>query len=269
MPGPRNPKRQKKLNALKEKKRKESPLCKVEVVPIATPEVDTSPPSPTPQVEKDGVVTVEQGAELDELEQMLLREPPVYDPGTGPRVKSMDEFLRSSFASEPTWDDELCAEFAQEEMVEMLRSVLPDEMALVSTQHYGAIGLELKWAVMKVRVVQQEPTTFARVPGVLEDIPDGGYFDEPAAGTGVAPDSAQGIPGIDGRAGDQRTLYALSIHLHLAAFVLDRFHRLNRLLRPRIPQLSRGDRPHLWADRGRNGGGHLAISLRGGRRRAG
>ncbi|KAF9784674.1 hypothetical protein BJ322DRAFT_984588, partial [Thelephora terrestris] len=56
--------------------------------------------------------------------------PPVYDPGTGPRVKSMGEFLRSSFASEPTLDDELCAEFAQEEMLEMLREVLPEEMAL-------------------------------------------------------------------------------------------------------------------------------------------
>ncbi|KAF9649546.1 hypothetical protein BDM02DRAFT_3084631, partial [Thelephora ganbajun] len=56
--------------------------------------------------------------------------PPIYDPGTGPRVKSMGEFLRSSFASEPTWDDELCAEFAQEEMLEMLRVVLPEEMAL-------------------------------------------------------------------------------------------------------------------------------------------
>ena len=138
MPGPRNPKRQKKLNALKEKKRKGSPPCK----PVATPEVDPPPADPIPQAEKEkyAVVTVEQSAELDELEEMLLREPPVYDPGTGPRVKSMGEFLRSSFASGPTWDDELCAEFAQEEMVEMLRSVLPDEMALVSTQHDDAIA---------------------------------------------------------------------------------------------------------------------------------
>ena len=151
MPGPRNPKRQKKLNALKEKKRKGSPPCKMEVEPVATPEVDETPTNQT--LEKDAVVTVGQGAELDKLEVLLLREPPVYDPGTGPRVKSMDEFLRSSFASEPTWDDELCAEFAQEEMVEMLRSVLPDEMALVSTQYRGAIVLRLKWAVMKVHVV--------------------------------------------------------------------------------------------------------------------
>jgi len=135
MPGPRNPKRQKKVNALKEKKRKGSPPCKM---PVATPEVDPTPANQTQ--EKEAVVTVGQGTEQDKLEELLLREPPVYDPGTGPRVKSMGEFLRSSFASEPTWDDELCAEFAQEEMVEMLRSVLPDEMALVSTQlQHGAI----------------------------------------------------------------------------------------------------------------------------------
>jgi len=171
MPGPRNPKRQKKLNALKEKRRKGSPPCKVEVKPVATPELDATPANQTRG--KEAVVTVEQGAELDKLEELLLREPPVYDPGTGPRVKSMGEFLRSSFASEPTWDDELCAEFGQEEMVEMLRSVLPDEMALVSTQYRGAITLRLRWAVMKVRVVQQEPPTFTRLSCVLEDIPDG------------------------------------------------------------------------------------------------
>jgi len=207
MPGPRNPKRQKKLNALKEKKRKGSPLCKMEVKTVATPKVNETTTNQTQ--EKEAVVTVEQGAELDKLEELLLREPPVYDPGTGPRVKSMDEFLRSSFASEPTWDDELCAEFAQEEMVEMLRSVLPDEMALVSTQYYSTITLRLKWAVMKVHVVQQEPATLTRLSCVLEDFPDGGYFNKPAGRPRVASDSAQGIPGVDGRAGDQRTLYAL------------------------------------------------------------
>ena len=150
MPGPRNPKRQKKLNALKEKKRKGSPPCKMEFKPVATPGVDATPAN---LIQEEVVVTVEQDAELDKLEELLLREPPVYDPGTGPRVKSMGEFLRSSFASEPTWDDELCAEFAQEEMLEMLRSVLPDEMALVSTQYHGATTLRLKRAVTIVRVV--------------------------------------------------------------------------------------------------------------------
>ena len=134
MPGPRNSKRQKKMNALKGKKRKGSPTRKEEAVSVATPEADVTPMDPAPHMEKDVVVTVEQG--VDE-EDVPLRGPPLYDPGTGPRIKSMDEFLRSRFASEPTWEDELCAEFAQEEMLEMLRAVLPEEMALVSIQYRG------------------------------------------------------------------------------------------------------------------------------------
>jgi len=133
MPGPRNRKRQKRLNALKEKKRK------VGSEPVATPVISGSVSGldPTPQMEEkeEGVTRPEDvglGAGSDELGVGLLGEPPVYDPGTGPRVRSMGKFLRSRFASEPTWEDELCAEFAQEEMLEMLREVLPEEMALVS-----------------------------------------------------------------------------------------------------------------------------------------
>ena len=130
MPGPRNSKGQKKRNALREKKRK------VAVKPVATPPVDrdatgTDAARPVGEEESD-VGAADVGERVAGVERSLPREPPVYDPGTGPRVKSMDEFLRSSFASEPTWDDELCAEFAQEEMLEMLRTVLPEEMALVS-----------------------------------------------------------------------------------------------------------------------------------------
>ena len=125
MPGPRNSRRQKKPKAAKEKRRKET-------VAITTPNIvgNAALPDPGPDVgEKNVVDRTEEGS--GGLEETLLREPPVYDAGTGPRVKSMGEFLRSSFASEPTWDDELCAEFAQEEMLEMLREVLPEEMALV------------------------------------------------------------------------------------------------------------------------------------------
>lgn len=141
MPGPRNSKRQKKLNALKEKKRKVSPPgCKAEAKPVATPEVheNVTPTDPAPEAENDSVVTanVEQRVEQGEVEEVLRRQP-IYDAGTGPRVRSMGEFLRSNFASEPTWDDELCAEFAQEEMLEMLRTVLPEEMALVSAKYSG------------------------------------------------------------------------------------------------------------------------------------
>lgn len=106
--------------------------------------VDVTPVDLALHVEEKDVFTtagVEQRVGLDEVEEVLLREPPIYDPGTGPRVRSMGEFLRSSFASEPTWDDELCGEFAREEMLEMLRVVLPEEMALVSAEHHGTTPL--------------------------------------------------------------------------------------------------------------------------------
>lgn len=109
-------------------------------MPVATPEAadrDVTPVDPALHVEEKDVSSttdMEQRVELDGVEEVLLWKPPIYDPGTGPRVRSMGEFLRSSFASEPTWDDELCAEFAREEMGEMLRAVLPEEMALVSAE---------------------------------------------------------------------------------------------------------------------------------------
>ena len=61
----------------------------------------------------------------------LVTEPFIYDPGNGPRVRNVSSFLASSFAAPPTLDDPLCAEFAQEEMLEMLCAVLPEETALV------------------------------------------------------------------------------------------------------------------------------------------
>lgn len=215
MPGPRNPKRQKKLNALKEKKWKRTTGCKPEVEPVATPEV-CGKVTPAPDVEeKDSVAT--QCVELDEVEGVLPRQPPVYDGGTGPRVRSMGEFLRSNFASEPTWNDELCAEFAQEEMLEMLRTVLPEEMALVREWHYlaGVFFMKLKWAVMKVRVAQQEPATFTRMSRVLEDLSDGRRAFQSTSRSRVTQAAAKRLSRAGGRAGDQRTLCALIILHHL------------------------------------------------------
>ena len=177
------------------------------VTPATAPPVDGDR---TPENSWGGATPA--GSPISHVEEVLLREPPIYDPGTGARVRSMGEFLRSGFASEPTWDDELCAEFAQEEMLEMLRTVLPQEMALVSIQDViiSPARFGLMRAVMKVRVVQQKQATFARVSSVLEDIPDGGCSSESPPRPGLAPDPAQGIPGVGGRAGDQRTLCASS-----------------------------------------------------------
>lgn len=67
----------------------------------------------------------------------LVSEPFIYDPGNGPRVRNVFAFLASRFAAPPSLDDPLCAEFAQEEMLEMLCSVLPDETALVRRALHG------------------------------------------------------------------------------------------------------------------------------------
>ena len=67
----------------------------------------------------------------DPIPLSLVSEPFIYDPGNGPRVRNVPAFLASTFAAPPTLDDPLCAEFAQEEMLEMLCAVLPEETALV------------------------------------------------------------------------------------------------------------------------------------------
>ncbi len=72
----------------------------------------------------------------------MPKKPFIEDPGNGPRVRDVHAFLASSFASPASVDDPLCAEFAQEEVLQMLRSVLPDETATVRAlfmnREYGA-----------------------------------------------------------------------------------------------------------------------------------
>ncbi|KAL4071550.1 hypothetical protein V8B97DRAFT_1960744 [Scleroderma yunnanense] len=66
----------------------------------------------------------------DDYEDALAT-PNIYDPGTGPRVRNAKEFLASYFAQPPSLNDPLCAEFAQEEILEMLCTVLSEDMAIV------------------------------------------------------------------------------------------------------------------------------------------
>ncbi|KDR74061.1 hypothetical protein GALMADRAFT_250790 [Galerina marginata CBS 339.88] len=65
------------------------------------------------------------------VEEVLFQEPFIYDPGNGPRVRDPRAFMSSFFAQPPTLEDPLCAEFAQEEVLQMLSTVLPDETALI------------------------------------------------------------------------------------------------------------------------------------------
>jgi hypothetical protein len=68
----------------------------------------------------------------------LARSPSPFAPpciehtGAGLRVRDAAAFLVSRVAAPPNLEDELCAEFAQEECLEMLRAVLPEELAMVS-----------------------------------------------------------------------------------------------------------------------------------------
>ncbi|KAI9571819.1 hypothetical protein HD554DRAFT_1999169, partial [Boletus coccyginus] len=62
---------------------------------------------------------------------VFIASPNIYDPGNGPRVRDARTFLSSFFAQPPALEDELCAEFAQEEVLQMLCTVLPEESAII------------------------------------------------------------------------------------------------------------------------------------------
>lgn len=67
----------------------------------------------------------------EEHEGLIPQTPYIHDPGNGPRVRDTRAFLNSYFAQPPGLNDPLCAEFAQEEVCQMLCTVLPEETALV------------------------------------------------------------------------------------------------------------------------------------------
>ena len=122
MPGPCNSKRRKKAG----KKRHVS----MGLAEFNSPIVDL-PPVPRPESSLPSPPS--SSFPIEELaDDILSREPAIYDPGNGPRVKNIHAFLASSFSSPPSTDDDLCAEFAQEEVLDMLYTVLPHELAMVS-----------------------------------------------------------------------------------------------------------------------------------------
>ncbi|KAJ3534979.1 hypothetical protein NMY22_g6685 [Coprinellus aureogranulatus] len=69
---------------------------------------------------------------LVEIEKTLQKPAVIHDPGNGPRVRNVREFMKSEFfAQPPSHDDPLCAEFAQPEVLQMLQTVLPEESAMI------------------------------------------------------------------------------------------------------------------------------------------
>lgn len=141
MPGPCNIKKKRKAQAHKAKKAKAR--RSLETLPLNTSaayETALGPPEAvTPQcnqsltfkeiefIDRNVVADVEQQAV-----EIVPQTPYIHDPGNGPRVRDTRTFLTSFFAHPPSLEDPLCAEFAQEEVLQMLMTVLPEETALVN-----------------------------------------------------------------------------------------------------------------------------------------
>ncbi|KAJ8472945.1 hypothetical protein ONZ51_g8185 [Trametes cubensis] len=156
MPGPRNQKKKRNAQNKKDKKQpQQHPGPSSSKSPSPTPAPASPPPFSEPiQHVSEGGSTHGLSPQLphdiyqkeldiqhsmlppiDEQEHqipsVLLQKPFIYDPGNGPRVKDPRAFLSSRFAAPPSLDDELCAEFAEEAVVQMLCTVLPEETALI------------------------------------------------------------------------------------------------------------------------------------------
>ena len=77
--------------------------------------------------------TIQHG-QLDEHPTRPPNNPFIVDPGNGPRVKNMDAFLSAFFCPPISMDDADCELFSRGQIVSVLESVLPREVALVSNR---------------------------------------------------------------------------------------------------------------------------------------
>jgi hypothetical protein len=84
-----------------------------------SPSVSTSPSAPVPSPPA--------------LNEEAFPTPCIEDPGSGPRVRDAVAFLASPWAIRPATRDEapLCAELAEEEVLSMIREILPEQLAVV------------------------------------------------------------------------------------------------------------------------------------------
>lgn len=166
MPGPCSSKKKKKTQAKKEKQAKlrkinasQDQQLKPDSPSISSLSLITPPPPTTPSpaslhsvnipIQHSYGPTSEAGhldsesrtrfqqylesAEIDDVPEFLKR-PCVEDLGNGPRVRDIVAFLQSKIAAPPSFDDPLCAEFAQKEVLEMVCTLLPEETAMVRLQ---------------------------------------------------------------------------------------------------------------------------------------
>ncbi|KAJ7778538.1 hypothetical protein B0H16DRAFT_890130 [Mycena metata] len=130
MPGPRNSRKKQKGSSTRSKPR----LSLESTSSFSTASSDSqharTPPSISP-IQNPQIVNENVGLDDGYPEEGLLDKPFIYDPGNGHRVRDTRAFLSSFFAQPPALDDPLCAEFSQEEVLQMLCTVLPEEMALI------------------------------------------------------------------------------------------------------------------------------------------
>ncbi|KAF9463331.1 hypothetical protein BDZ94DRAFT_1259104 [Collybia nuda] len=138
MPGPSNIKRKGKGH--KKKNPRPSLESQITLQRSTSYESSTSqsPPSSTPPADHDAIlpdlhaITLEEEETNHPTEPFVPPFPFIHDPGNGPRVRDTRAFLSSKFfAQPPAFDIPLCAEFAQEEILEMLCTILPEETALI------------------------------------------------------------------------------------------------------------------------------------------
>lgn len=128
MPGPCNSKKKKK--AVAKKNKKNTSAIQATAFPEPPPLVHKLEPPPS-----DIVCTIHEplpklpGPRVQEFHEEVL--PIIHDPGNGPRVRDVRGFLASFFAQPPSLEDPLCAEFSQEEVLQMLCTALSEETAIV------------------------------------------------------------------------------------------------------------------------------------------
>ncbi|CAK5271001.1 unnamed protein product [Mycena citricolor] len=132
MPGPSNSRRKGKRNPRVHAK----PRLSLESTSSATTsdsQLEVRTPSPVEPLvhDREPVFHMDGNEEHVFAPSLLPQKPFIHDPGNGHRVRDTRAFLTSFFAQPPAWDDPLCAEFAQDEILEMLCTVLPEETALI------------------------------------------------------------------------------------------------------------------------------------------
>ncbi|KAG2338947.1 hypothetical protein BDR05DRAFT_892515 [Suillus weaverae] len=128
MPGPCNSKKKKK--AIAKKNKKSTSIIQATAPPEPPPLVHELEPPPSDVVFPVHVPQHKIFApHVQELHEEVL--PIIHDPGNGPRVRDVRGFLASFFAQPPSLEDPLCAEFSQEEVLQMLCTTLSEETAMV------------------------------------------------------------------------------------------------------------------------------------------